>query len=392
MDRVGPGGHLLIVGASGRAAARSAVRGRWSPIIVDAFADADTARIGTTHRIPEFPDGLVRLRDAFPPTEWMYVGGMENTPPLVAWWNARHRLRGTAPEDLARVRDPWQVERCLREAGLAVPRLCDGASPPESGRYLRKPRRSGGGLGILVHSPEAGIQAPAGDPDLCYFQERIAGRSYAAIYVANGRDAALLGLTRQWIGRTAWGASGYQYSGSRTVDRWPCSEDHINAVGKQLAKSFRLQGVFGVDLIAHRGRMFVVEVNPRYTASCELLERRMSASVVAMHMDACRNSNLPTSERRPDESHRRQYHFGKAVLYARSTLSGVPADPVNRLLKQGASRDWPPSADIPAEGSYVAVGHPILTLFAAARNAARIRARLDRRANRVEQWLRRVGT
>ena len=46
----------------------------------------------------------------------------------------------------------------------------------------------------------------------------------------------------------------------------------LDKLGTVLAQAFRLVGLFGVDGVLDAERFWPVEVNPRYTASVEVLE------------------------------------------------------------------------------------------------------------------------
>ena len=52
---------LLIVGASGRAAATSAIRAGWRPFVIDLFADEDTSRLCSVLQCPldGYPHGFI---------------------------------------------------------------------------------------------------------------------------------------------------------------------------------------------------------------------------------------------------------------------------------------------------------------------------------------------
>ena len=51
-----------------------------------------------------------------------------------------------------------------------------------------------------------------------------------------------------------------------------------------LAKRFSLAGLFGVDAIVNDEGVWTVEINPRYTASMELVEPSLDASLVDLHV------------------------------------------------------------------------------------------------------------
>src|SRR5262249_25634739 len=60
----------------------------------------------------------------------------------------------------------------------------------------------------------------------------------------------------------------------------------LDAIGRLLVKSLGLRGLFGVDFVLEGGRPWVVEVNPRYTASVEILELAGHRSFLREHAAA----------------------------------------------------------------------------------------------------------
>ena len=75
-------------------------------------------------------------------------------------------------------------------------------------RWLLKPRRSGGGHGIVRWTRGMAV------PRSSIVQERIRGSAGSIIFVADGAHIVPLALTRQLSGDSAFGASGFAYCGS----------------------------------------------------------------------------------------------------------------------------------------------------------------------------------
>src|SRR6185312_3568245 len=118
-------------------------------------------------------------------------------------------------------------------------------------------------------------------------------------------------------------------------------------LARGVTREFGLRGVCGVDFIARDAVPYAIEVNPRPTASMELVERATGSSIWAAHAE------------------------GKAVLYARRTV--VLGD-TTRWLADADVRD------VPAPGERITRGSPICTIFARERTSARCYAALVRRA------------
>jgi predicted ATP-grasp superfamily ATP-dependent carboligase len=130
---------------------------------------------------------------------------------------------------------------------------------------------------------------------------------------------------------------------------------------------FGLVGLNGIDFIARGGVACPIEVNPRYSASMELLERSPALSIFNLHAAACQG-DLPLELSLPAQVE------GKAIVFAK------------RDVTMGDTRRWlhrPFLADIPHPGEKVRRGRPICTVFASAHDAAACYRLLLRRASRV---------
>ena len=395
---------LVIVGASVRAAAQSAVRAGFAPHAADLFGDVDLGQTCPTTHVAEYPQGLVAACAAFPAGPWLYTGALENQPRLVDRLAAERRLLGNSGSVLGQVRDPFLVAKALDEAGLPSPRIAKFGAPISTAlsneasqlAWLRKPISSAGGARITVwNHPEPGSQTElavplrqraASAPDAhWYLQELIAGMCASAVYVAAGSRARFLGATGQLVGESWTGASPFGYCGS--IGPLALSaEQHANfvAIGNCLAERFELCGLFGVDAIINDRGVWPVEVNPRYTASIEVLERSLGLSAIGLHVAACRNLLLPVGIY--SESGTANIFCGKAVLYAERALA-MPAGLVERMLATNAQHSWPQYADIPVRESRIESLWPIATVLASGKNRADVLQQLKTLARDLQKSL-----
>ena len=91
---------------------------------------------------------------------------------------------------------------------------------------------------------------------------------------------------------------GFRYAGNLVpLDGPAAARREIGAIADALSREYGLRGLNGFDFILRDDRPVVVEVNPRYCASMELLERASGRSVFALHLAACRGE-LPARRRR----------------------------------------------------------------------------------------------
>jgi predicted ATP-grasp superfamily ATP-dependent carboligase len=408
--------RLTIVGASARAAAFSARAAGLEPWCADRFADVDLQAISPVERIADYPGGLRGALACAPDTPWMYTGALENHPDLVDELAAVRPLHGNRGMALRRARDPLFWSRALAEAGLASPRVSLSSDElPRDGSWLRKPLRSANGHDISTWSRET-VKHAAGDPQRgpWYFQQKIAGMPIAAIFVATDGQAALLGVTRQLMGsdwRTALdalentpgsqptkshaevaGQSAFRYSGSigpLLLD--DAAYRTIKGIGEVLSRACDLAGLFGVDMILNSQNVWPVEINPRYTASVEVLERasavrtreRRTSRLLALewHEAACKDRQLPGSLGQSAEA-----AAGKLIYYAPHELCFTRS--ASRFaVQRNLGEPRPAVADIPAVGSTFERGEPVLTLLADGGAMDDVQKELRRAADDLEDAL-----
>jgi uncharacterized protein len=276
----------------------------------------------------------------------VYGASFENHPALVGRLGRRHALLGNTPQTLRAVRDPQRLGAVLRDAGLMYPRTF--AAPPDgrAGRWLRKPLRGGGGA--RVRDWRGGRL-----PQSTVVQERIGGLVCSAAAAGDGTDAVVLGLSEQLIGARAFGVRGHRWCGNLAPPRLPAVEreallSQARVICSHLAAAFALRGLFGVDLIWDGERAWTIEVNPRPTASLEVIESAHGVGVFDAHLRACAGE-LPRIELGHGHA------AGKAVLFA---TEDVVIGDSERWLERGVR-------DIPHPGERIAPGHPICTIVAA---------------------------
>jgi len=224
--------------------------------------------------------------------------------------------------------------------------------------------RSGGGHGISFWRGE-----PLDEHHL--LQEHIEGTHCSAAFVANGQDCVLLGVTEQLIGQEELGAAGFTWCGNilpldlpvaLTLDPSPAKKgellesllDRVEGIARVLTRRFELRGANGFDFVlARQGEHlipYLVEVNPRHTASMELMDWAYGLSTFDLHVRSFAGE-LPSFSLR---EHIQQPGFhGKGIVYARRDVT-MPQTAGWRALGR---------RDIPFPGEEIRAGHPICTVL-----------------------------
>jgi predicted ATP-grasp superfamily ATP-dependent carboligase len=369
--------RVLILAISARAISESATRAGFAAHAVDAFGDLDqightpTVALAREHRVPWSARAAAVAARGIPCDMVVYGSGFENYPAVVSALATLAPVVGNTPDVLRRVRDPIHLAATLGARGFSVPAVSTAAPPMSSRgsrdltrrRWLRKPRDSGGGHGIA--NWRSGVPLA----QRMVLQERIAGTPGSIVFAANGSRAVALALSTQLIGDPRFGAGGFRYCGN-ILDH--ASDDALLDAALALAEGateeFGLVGVNGIDFVARDGTPWIIEINPRYSASMELAERVYGVPVFDVHVRACRGE-LPSFDLR--QARRHPEVEGKAVLYARRTVRLGDTTP---WLADGGMRD------VPHPGETIPKGRPICTIFARAADAAACQTALVRRA------------
>jgi uncharacterized protein len=336
---------------------------------VDLGASCQSTRIDPSR----YPDDLATFAESLATTPWLYTGAIENRPDLVERISARRPLLGNCGSALRAVRDPLALAEVVQDSGLDAPAVRrDSSGLPQDGSWLVKPVASGGGRGIRPFLGDPRVPGRA-----VYYQKRIEGLSLAALFVGSESGMRCLGITRQFVGH-----AGRRFAYRGSLGPWPVTGDvseQVERLGSVIATEFRLRGLFGIDLILSDGRVWPIEVNPRYTASVEVLEWALGRSLLADHLAAFgREIGI-----RPDATPVGDF-VGKTILFADRPGLWNPQDDL-----PGTKPDrFPEIADVPQPGTRFQAGDPVVTIFARGRTVDDCRQSLARQSRRWRRLIR----
>jgi predicted ATP-grasp superfamily ATP-dependent carboligase len=414
--RRGTDSPVVILGASARALAVSAARAGWDVHAADLFCDLDlqtiaTAAVPVTHGTGDaaidYPWSLRTAAAGFPPAAvWCYTGAVENHPDLIDAIARVRPLAGNSGDIVRQLRDPLHVAAAANAAGLSFPEtLTSSNGVPLDGTFLVKPLASAGGRGIKRWTPavavdhattHSGEQAVTARPPHVW-QRFMTGTPLSASYCFTQGSSRLIGVSRQLIGEPWCHAGLFAWCGAVTMNDSNVRPDRdrmvasLTRLGDVLASRFQPVGLVGVDLVVDAdGRIAVIEVNPRPTASMELFERSGVASIAGSHLAACgfdppSNDMLAALPPLPEST------WAKAVLFASRPT------PITQSLIEGLTREtspwtqadggWPALADIPRPGQTIPAGAPVVTIFAAGLTFDDALTRLRDRVARIDALL-----
>ena len=369
----------LITGVSARGMAESACRAGWAEkvLTVDHFGDLDLTRSCENYSLKRDARcrysvaRLLRACSRFQYEAVVYTANLENHPAAVSSLATTANLLGNDPATLTQVRNPQRFLDCLRSTGVTVPHTALAVGTPAlSGAVLEKPRRGGGGHGITVVKP--GTSRRQGT----YLQEYISGLSCSVAFVANGQRATILGISQQVVGDAAFGARSFRYCGSLLGKGLPGFDrllDRLETILTHLTSVFHLVGVNGLDFVLKGDEIYPLELNPRYTASMELVEMAYGINIFSTHLAAC-DGALPSYDLKaaPD------VYCGKAILFAEKATTAPATD---HWWEQGIR-------DIPFPGERIQADSPVCTILVRGPSLEECYQALRAQADRVRQELR----
>jgi predicted ATP-grasp superfamily ATP-dependent carboligase len=137
---------------------------------------------------------------------------------------------------------------------------------------------------------------------------------------------------------------------------------------QRLTAALGLRGLNGVDFILEGDRCFVLELNPRPTATIDLYDADVEVGLLAVHIAACQGT-LPA----PVVISNARAH---AIVYA-GTVLRVPAKP-----------GWPAwCTDLPEPGSVIPAGAPVCSVRGEGETSAAAREATLARRNDIERFL-----
>ena len=239
--------------------------------------------------------------------------------------------------------------------GIRYKVLCPCSRPPFSGQ-----------------TPSAKNSGPK------YYQKEITGRSLGAYCILTPKDICLLGVTESFTTQHWPGPSEFIYRGSwGPIALTTHQQNQITALCRNIQSATGLLGWLQLDFIEDSsGQLWLLELNPRWTAGMEILFLA-GINPVEFHLAAWKIppiKPIASGPRRVDRFAVSTIQFGKAIVYADSDLQLTPKN-LARLhaLPRENFADLPPSE---MAGQTVGNGQPLLT----------VRTRVD--SNQVEQQTR----
>ena len=231
-------------------------------------------------------------------------------------------------------------------------------------QFILKPLQGSGGLGIFLLNNESSHELKQLN-EICQnislenyiLQEYIEGTNVSSSVLSSHDDRKNL-INSRLITEHDFGNDSYEYSGNilpldensfkmfngyRTEIDADELNDEMRNTSEDLIKEFDLIGSNGVDYILDKnGELKVIEINPRFQGTYELVENSLGINLLDAHIKACEGEII-------DIPNPKQYSI-KKIIYARKQVN------IGNL-------NIPNVYDIPYEGVKIEKDQPLVTII-----------------------------
>ncbi|WP_160168245.1 ATP-grasp domain-containing protein [Novipirellula maiorica] len=404
---------LTLVGASIRAAAQSATRAGWNVVGFDLFGDSDCraacdqfelisagdrqaepagdCQADPTHGDTPRSRNMQPRCDAAPPV--LVVGGLSqdvcSLPADLESLLSPGLSPGLDGAANANLRNPDFLGSLAGAVGMKFPltlptevktRQRLTAHTTSSGeRWLWKDLSSSGGIHVRWFADCRGAEEPSAtsrqNSGTQFYQQWIAGKRFGVSYISDGIETVMLGACRSLHTRKS--PLPFVYGGSYgPVSLTQPQTETLRSLGELIVATTQMAGVFGVDVIIDAlQNLWLLEINPRWTASSELIERdlihrgvlganesligstcKMQFPVLA---ETLQSPSIAELKMRLLQNDQVSLPLLKKVVFARR--SGI----FNRETLTAAETDGFKCFDVPLDDAPITKGHPLCSLIGA---------------------------
>lgn len=355
---------IIIAAIAASAYVRLAVEAGFKVICMDAFADVDTQYLTAEWHQISLVDGQLSATEVLNVLDGLalrgiplssiegfcYGAGFEQQPEVLASVAERLPVLGNSAACVQRSKHPQDFFEVCQ--ALSIPHPPVQLTPPaQLDGWLAKQGGASGG----AHVQWASQHNQVGHASI-YYQRFQPGQPVSCLFLANQAGVQLLGFNEQWVSATEQapfrlgGAVSHAALGEKV-------KASLTAYVQTLSAALGLVGLNSCDAVWDGEQVWVLEINPRLSASMRLY-RLLQGHLIQAHVAACKQPNVLTAVTVDTaSSHAHQ------TLYATQTLL-IPAH-----------MEWPTwVSDIPSQGLQINAGMPVITVSAGAASAEQAKA------------------
>ena len=274
-------------------------------------------------------------------------------------------LIGTDPEIGGKFQDKRYIQEFFENLSIPIPPLCNEDEYPA---MLKPVRGSGGWRNTIVRKQEDIRAWQELFPEEDFILQRIIeGIPASVCCVGNGEAAKAIAVNQQIMREK--GPYRFGFSGSIT----PFDHRMVPVMIKYAecaAAASGCRGILGIDFIVQDDSVYAIELNPRFVATLDTIERATGVNLFSLHVDACRG-DIPSSVPLPVS------YSVRKILFADKDIRVI-----SDIGRFGLN-----VADIPLPLSEIEEGGAIISVFGKGYDRVSSLADLDTTINSVTKYI-----
>lgn len=305
--------YLILVASSGRMLAEAARKAGLKPLVIDLFADLDTQGLAEDYRqvqslaLEQLSPAIDYFVQRYATIDVIYGSGLEYYPECVSYLDSRLNILGNDFATFKRLLDKQDFFNQLERLDIHYPEVCF-VKPCQDNDWLIKPLNGQGGRGITrFHHQD--VDSAGG-----YWQKYQTGKVQSVLFLANGERPLIIGFNSQWTAKVDH-EDGFIFSGViNHTQLTNAQKQQIQTWLSRLVPLYHLKGLNSLDFIQDGEKSFILEINPRPSASMAVYED----DLISAHIQACQGF---LADKWPMQTG----YSGYQIVYARQELL-IPDD------------------------------------------------------------------
>ncbi|MCK4494029.1 MAG: ATP-grasp domain-containing protein, partial [Methylococcales bacterium] len=269
----------------------------------------------------------------------IYGSGFEAYPESLSLLESQFQLIGNSSKVFNALQNKPLFFRRLQHLNISFPNVIftleNNIHKNKITNYLIKPFDSLGGLNIQAININ-------NSNNLChprhYYQKHIEGQSMSVLFVADGKQAIIIGFNQQWTVENSFLFSGV----INHVELPVFHQKKLYSWISKLTLSYKLQGLCSLDFIFYKNKCYVLEINPRPPASKQLYEKYLLKN----HYLACLGQ------------------LGKVTIPQYKTYTAYQIIYATTKIKIPSQMKWPKyCCSLPQKNTIINKGQPICSMI-----------------------------
>ena len=360
---------VLIIALSVRPFIQSAKEAGYSITTIDGFADQETVALANKTFVVNFDVNGFEASQLLATVKsltlsdyigFVYGSGFDAQPALLQQLSALLPCIGNNPECVEAIKTTASFFDILNTLNIRYPTTffstpMNATTQP----YLVKYAGGSGGSHIQIFDSNALNKVSKN----YYFQQYIEGRSISLLFLATQNVLSIIGFNEQLISYSA--VEPFRYGGAvSNIDLMLKIKKQLIDYAEKITMQFGLVGLNSLDVILQNDDVYVLEINPRLSATFDLYYKTYKKNRLGLfeaHVQSCYSQSAKIHLNQTSQLSKVQLSKAHVILYS------------PQAIKISSTFSWPVwVSDIPTSGQAtinIELDAPICTVFASANNA-----------------------